>query len=402
MSFAPLPRSGFAGVMIAVVLLSFLPGCSDDGPSGPAGDAPYRLVAPLENAVVDVPLVANQPTTINLTLQLPPEIGTVESAVIDVEGTLDHVTIGGIPLWQLIARKAARLLGQADDIGAVATIRVGSNPETVCETGITYGPFTVSHGTSLVVDPPTATANEATLEVINLGLMTICLTVTANIDAVLSVDAVAMDIAEGRCASPADFSGTWSGTWGCVNNCGENDGGDIVLVVTQDGTDASYTDDGGATYTGVVCGDMFRFEYVGENYRERGTLTLTGPNTAVKRSTWRSHTPPYCGGDCTDNVTRADFGNCPQLSITSGAPPSGRFGQAYSFTPTTSGGQGQVTRWAIPTVTIPGLETLGNGTLAGTPTAQAIGTWEVRVTVYDQCEPEAQVVNQTYMLTITE
>ncbi len=51
---------------------------------------------------------------------------------------------------------------------------------------------------------------------------------------------------------------------------------------------------------------------------------------------------------------------------------------------------------------IPGLETLGGGALYGTPTAQAIGTWEVHATLYDQCEPEAQVVNQTYMLTITE
>jgi hypothetical protein len=389
-------------VACALLLFTVLPGCSDDDPAGPSGDAPYRLVAPLENAVVDVPLLANQPTTINLTLQLPPDVPFVESAVIDVAGTLDHVTIDGIPLWKLIARKAARLFGAADDIGATATIRVGSNPDTVCESGIAYGPFTVSHGTALVVEPPTVAADEATLQVINLGMMTICLTVTANIDATLSVDAVAMDIAEGRCEAPADFAGTWNGTWQCANDCGENDGGDITMVVTQDGTDASYTDQGGDTFLGVVCGDMFRFEFNGENYRERGTLTLTGPNTAIKRSTWRSHSPPYCGGNCTDTVTRQNFGSCTQLVITSGAPPTGRFGQAYSFTPTTSGGQGQVTRWAIPTVAIPGLETLGNGTLAGTPTAQAIGTWEVRVTVYDQCEPAAQVVNQDYTLTITE
>lgn len=307
MSIAPPPRRGFASAAFAVILASCLPGCSDDDPSGPASDAPYRLVAPLENAVVGVPLVANQPTTINLTLQLPPDIGSVESALIDVEGTLDHVTIDGIPLWKLIARKAARLFGQADDIGATATIRVGSNPDTVCEAGITYGPFTVSHGTSLVVEPATVAADEATLQVINLGMMTICLTVTANIDATLSVDAVAMDIAEGRCNAPADFSGTWLGTWECRNNCGANEGGDITMVVTQDGTDASYTDESGATFVGVVCGDMFRFEYDGESYRERGTLTMTGPGTAIKRSTWRSHTPPYCGGDCTDYVTRLDL-----------------------------------------------------------------------------------------------
>ncbi|MBM4130542.1 hypothetical protein FJ250_05865 [bacterium] len=396
----PSPRR-LAPPICALVLLAVLAGCGGDDPAGPGPGAPYRLVAPLENAVVDVPLVANQPTTINLTLQLPPDIPKVESAVIDVAGTLDHVTVDGIPLWKVIARKAARLFGAADDVGATATIRVGSNPETVCASGILYGPFSVSHGAALVVEPATVAADAATVDIINLGMITICLTVTANIDATLSVDAVAMDIAEGRCASPADFAGTWTGTWSCVNNCGGNEGGDITMVVTQDGTDASYTDQGGDTPVGVICGNMFRFEYGGENYRERGTLTITGPNTAIKRSTWRSRSYPYCGGDCTDYVTRQDFGDCPPLTITSGAPPAGRVGQAYSFTPTTSGGQGQVTRWAIATVAIPGLSTLSGGTLAGTPTASAVGSWEVRVTVYDQCSPTAQTVSQTYTLNIT-
>jgi len=53
-------------------------------------------------------------------------------------------------------------------------------------------------------------------------------------------------------------------------------------------------------------------------------------------------------------------------------------------------------------VPIPGLETQNNGTLAGTPTGAAFGTWDVRVTVYDQCDPEAQVVIQVYTISITE
>lgn len=396
------PMSRLAPAACALALLATLAGCSDDDPAGPRAGEPYRLVAPLENAVEGVPLVANQPTTIALTLQLPPDIPTVESAVIDVAGTLEHVTIDGIPLWKLIARKVARLLGKADDIGATATIRVGSNPETVCESGIAYGPFTVSHGTALVVEPATATADQATLQVINMGAMTICLTVTANIDAMLSVDAVVMDIAEGRCDTPADFSGTWTGTWQCGNSCGEPFGGDITMVVTQQGTNASYTDQGGDTFTGVVCGNMFRFEFNGESYRERGTLTLGEDGTATKRSTWRNHSPPHCGGDCVDQLVRAGGGDCPPLVITSGPPPAGRVGQPYVFTVTTSGGQGQVTRWAIPQTPIPGLETQSGASLVGTPTAEAIGTWEVNVTVYDNCQPQGQVVNQTYTLTITE
>jgi hypothetical protein len=49
---------------------------------------------------------------------------------------------------------------------------------------------------------------------------------------------------------------------------------------------------------------MFRFEYTGSDFRERGTLTLNDDGTATMRSTWRSVTPPYCGGDCVDQVTR--------------------------------------------------------------------------------------------------
>lgn len=399
----PLQALALALAVAGLAALAQLAGCSGDDPAGPGGATPYRLVAPLESAVADVPLQANVPTTVTFSLQLPPDIPLVTAAEIDIAGTIDHVRIDGIPLWQLIARKVSRLFGKADDIGATATIRIGSDPQTVCETGIEYGPFQVSHGTSLVVTPPTVSADAATLEVINLGSMTLCLTITANIDATLSVDAVAMDIAEGHCDSPGNFAGTWTGVYDCGNSCVEPFGGDVEMVVTQQGTTASYTDDGGETFTGVVCGDMFRFERIGASSTERGTMTLQPDGTAIKRSTWRSHEPPYCGGDCVDYLTRTSGGgNCPALVITSGAPPTGHFGQVYSFTPTTSGGQGQVTRWAIATVPIPGLETLSGGTLYGTPTAQAIGTWEVRVTVYDQCEPEAQVVNQTYMLTITE
>lgn len=386
----------------AVFSLILMTSCSSNDPATPGNGSPYRLVAPLENAVVDVPLTANQPTTVNLTLQLPPDIPLITAAEIDIAGTLDHVRIDGIPLWKLIARKAARLFGKADDIGATAMLRVGSDPETVCETGQVYGPFEVSHGTSLVVSPETVAADGATLQVINMGSMTVCLTITPNIDALLSVDAVAMDITEGNCGSPTNFAGTWNGTYECGNSCDMPFGGDVQLVVTQNGTQATYTDQGGDTFAGVVCGNMFRFEYTGTDFVERGTLTLDGPNTATKRSTWRSTTAPYCGGNCVDYVTREAGGNCPPLSITSGAPPVGHIGQPYFYQVTTSGGQAPIARWAIPTETIPGLEYLENGILSGTPQAGAFGTWVVEVTVYDACAGTKQIINRTYELTITE
>ncbi len=388
--------------MVAGLAIAMIAGCSDDNPAGPNGDTTNLLVAPLDNAVVDVQLTANQPTTINLTLQLPPDIPSITAAEIDIAGTLDHVRVDDIQLWKLIARKVGRLLGKAEEIGATATLRVGSDAETVCETGVLYGPFEISHETSLVVSPETVEVDEATLQIINMGSMTVCLTIVPNIDALLSVDAVAMQITEGDCDPPANFDGTWNGTFDCGNSCGNPWNGNIQLIVTQDGTQANYTDDGGDRFSGVVCGNMFRFEYTGENFVERGTLTLDGPNSATKRSTWRDNTAPYCGGNCVDYLTRGSMGNCPPLVITSSPPPDGQIGQPYFFQATTSGGQGTVTRWAIPVEVIPGLEYLDDGILSGTPTAAASGTWSVRVSAYDMCDPESQVVEQLYSITIGE
>ena len=395
-------QRSIATMLSACLFMMLITGCSSDNPVAPKTNTPYHLVAPLENAIVNLPLTANQPTTFSFTLQLPPDIPLLTAAEIDIAGTLDHVSINGIPLWKLIARKAARLLGGAEDVGATATLRVGSDPQTVCEAGVLYGPFEVSHGTSLVVSPESVTVDESTLQIINLGAMTVCMTITANVDATLSVDAVAMDIAEGNCSSPSNFAGTWNGTYECGDSCNTLFGGNIQLVVTQSGTEASYTDDGGDSFSGVVCGNMFRFEYTGTDFVERGTLTLDGPNIATKRSTWRSTTEPYCGGDCVDYLTREATGNCPPLVITSGAPPAGHVGQPYFYQVTTSGGEEPISRWAIPAETIPGLEFQENGILSGTPLASAIGTWIVDVTVYDACPNEKALVNRTYELTITE
>lgn len=389
------------GALLLSAILS-LSACSDDGPSRPRDDNPTRVVAELEGAVDGVPLVADQPTEVVFTLQLPPDVASVSAAAIDIEATLDHVRIDGIPLWRLIARKAGHLLGLDEELGATAYFRIGDDAATVCSQGSLYGPFAVSHGASLTVEPPTASADEATLEVINLGAMSVCMVITANFDGTLSVDGIALDLAEGSCASPADFAGTWSGTYECGNNCGSPFGDAIVLSVTQDGRQASYTDDGGYTFTGRVCGDTFRFEHVGEDFIERGTLTLTGPDTAIKRSTWRNTSPPFCWGDCVDYLSRGDTAECPPLTLTGGAPPNATVGQFYSYSAMTSGGVGNVTIWVTTPQEIPGLEAIEGGILAGTPTAEAVGSWQVNVTAYDACPNGAQIANASYTLTIAE
>ena len=345
--------------------------------------------------------MAYQPTVVSFTLQLPPEVPSVTAAEIDIAATLDHVQIDGVPIVTLIARKIARLLGGEEPLGATAYIRIGGDEDTVCEDGLLYGPFEISHGTALDVSPATAAADGAALQIINTGSMAVCMTITANFDAQLSVDAFAMDLTPGNCASPANFAGTWTGTYECGNWCGEPFGGPIELVVTQSGSTASYTDQGGDTFEGRVCGNTFRFEYVGEGFTETGTLTLNSDGSATKRSTWRSLEAPYCSGNCVDQLTREGGSGCPPLLITSGPPPDGRVNQSYHYQVTASGGQGAVTRWAIPTEPIPGLEGLENGVLTGTPTAEAVGSWEVRVTVYDACGADKQVVQQTHTITIS-
>ena len=392
-------RKWVQGALLPVMLVAFA-GCSDDGPSAPRDTTPQRILTPLEGAVSDVPLVAGVPTQIELTLYLPPDIGAVDAATIDVAATLEQVSIDGIPLLRLIARKIGRMIGVAENHSAVATIRIGADPDTVCEEGILYGPFEVAHETSLMVSPETAEADAATLQIINNGVMTVCVVVTSDFDATLSVEGVALDLVEADCAAPVNFAGTWTGSYECGNGCGEPFGGPIELTVTQNGSQASYTDDLGVTFTGRVCGDTFRFEHIGSDYIERGMLVFDGPNAAVKRSTWRNNFAPFCGGDCVDILTRAATSDCPPLVITNGPPPDGRVGQPYLFTAATSGGSGDVTRWVVFEVPIPGLNEDTASSLSGTPTADAVGTWEVRVVAYDSCPSGTQTVQETYTLTI--
>ncbi len=391
-------RCGSPLLLVACVLI----GCSDSSdPSGPDSEGPIRVTAPLDGAVADVALVAGVPTEVVFTVQLPPDVASVAAAEIDIAATLDHVRVDGLPLRQLIWRKAGRLLGLTEDLGATAYFRIGSEPATVCAQGTIYGPFTVAHSTALNVDPPTATADDATLQIINAGAMTICMSITANFDGLLSVDGVAMDLESGACASPANFAGVWVGTYECGNFCGEPFGGSITLTVTQNGRQASYSA-GGTTFSGRVCGDTFRFEYTGEDFVERGTLTLTGPDTAVKHSTWRNTFPPYCWGDCVDYLTRGAATGCPPLVIGGEPPALAEVGQWYMWSPDVSGGFGEVTVWVTTPEPIPGFSETEGGALWGTPTAEAVGTWQVNVTAYDACPTGTQVVNQMYTLTVVE
>jgi hypothetical protein len=277
--------------------VSLLASCSDDSD----GDGPRRVVVPLEGAISDQVVFAGQSNQYVFTLQLPPEYRNVTAVTLDAEGSARHIQAQPLPGALLNSWKdALRLLGGH---GATATIRVGNDPETVCTQGVLYGPFDVTHTTSAQVTPETVEADAPTLQIINAGMIAMCVTINPSIDATFSVDSVEVQVTDVPCGSPANFAGRWVGTYSCGNSCGSAFGGEIEIIVSQNGAIASYSDDE-TTFTGTVCGNRFRFERVTAGEIERGTLTLDGPDQATKRSTWRGTSYPWCQGNCVDVLTR--------------------------------------------------------------------------------------------------
>lgn len=106
------------------------------------------------------------------------------------------------------------------------------------------------------------------------------------------------------CGEPANFSGTWRSDFECTSSCGDNFSERILLVVTQNGEDADYTDPDGSRFPGTVCGNLFAWSGTGDGFTESGTWTLTAEDTISKTSHYRSADPPNCEGDCTGNLVR--------------------------------------------------------------------------------------------------
>lgn len=265
----------------------------------------------LDGALQDVELPAGVETQTVFTYQIPPldsSEGVIDSVSIDIDSTLSKLNVspgtGSLTTLQKITKYLDVM-----DASAVMTVRVGGNTETVCSNGVPYGPFQVNSDASGVeiTNEESIDATNSTIEVINQGQVTMCLIVTPNIDLTFSLDEIDATIERGECGDPSDFSGTWSGTYTCTED--ESDtpfGGSITLTVTQDENNASYTDDNGDTYTGQVCGDVFRFDRDNEFSdieTERGTLTLDSSTTATKRSTYRVINGEE-SGNCIDDLTR--------------------------------------------------------------------------------------------------
>jgi hypothetical protein len=284
---------------LAALLATLATACSSGG-----GDTPSprtdRVTVRVE-ALQSVTLSAGVPTRITWVQATPPT--PVLGFEVDLLATLGQVQVSPRTLLRALGAAAA-----GDP--ALVTVRVApaDQLETVCTTGVGYGPFQIGLDALLApvtAAPATATAGGSTLAIVNSGPYVTCLEITSPVDAAFGLSGTEVVLTQ-DCAPPAaDFSGSWTGTWSCGSSCGSSFGGDITLTVTQDPDGrARYVDDSLDEYAGSVCGAEFRFVRNIAFETERGTMTLGAGGTARKRSHYRGSAPPYCAGDCVDELHR--------------------------------------------------------------------------------------------------
>lgn len=178
---------------------------------------------------------------------------------------------------------------------------------TVCDSGEAYGPFNVTVNASSqlsTVSPPTTTATETTMDLINIGAYSFCVKVVSPISATVDLNSVEFNVAQ--CDEPpADIAGTWGGLYTCLSDCGNIIDDYVELTITQNSSNpsiATYTDSV-ANYDGTVCGNRFSFSGGSTNSSESGTFIMETANTATKTSTYRNYSG-VCMGECSDVLTK--------------------------------------------------------------------------------------------------
>jgi hypothetical protein len=160
------------------------------------------------------------------------------------------------------------------------------------------------------VAPATLDAPPAALDALSGNDFTVCATLTSSAPIMFTLEGIVGTVAFGSgCDEPAeDLAGVWTGTYVCDDLCQGDpatEDGDIAITVSQAGQTAIYSDDGGATYFGSVCGAEFRHLGGKAGYWEYGRFTRTGTTSATKSSVWISTMTPDCGGMCEDEVELA-------------------------------------------------------------------------------------------------
>ncbi len=282
-------------------------------PNTPAGD--NKISVGVSDHVKDIQLTAGEKTEVSFVYNLSPSAGPYDSITVNLQETLNSgaVNIAGIDTRSII--KTLLKSSAVGEEGATAqmSVRVGSSDqiERVCQFGYLYGPFTIKGNESNEpesIDPPTVTAEPATVGIINAGSAAICIEIESPVDATINVDNI--EVGRTGCnEESADIIGTWAGTYTCENentNWEDPTNLPITLTIIKDEDGYHYKNiDEEAYYDGYLCGNTFEFEGGGEGYTESGTFVLESENKATKTSSWVSN-DGLSSGDCSDILEREE------------------------------------------------------------------------------------------------
>lgn len=277
---------------------------------GGSGVSDGKIILDIGSQGEDIPLEAGE-TSISFTVNHDADRfkGPFGSLALDLQENLAWILFdpGVVPG----SASGEALLLVTKEGSLTLSIAPAEAVDFVCEDGEIYGPFSITFDDDyqpLMASPSSAEATSHTLDIINIGSYSVCVQVTSPIAGEVTLGQV--EFSTGICEEdPEDISGTWTGTYSCEGNFPEYDV-PVELVITQNPADpsrASYTDDQGGTYEGMVCGRRFSFRGGTDTFSESGTFVMaSGGTSATKTSSYKDIPPGIYFGTCVDYLTRAD------------------------------------------------------------------------------------------------
>lgn len=303
------------GLLLSGTLVVAANGCSSSSSSD--DDDVEEMSVSLGNQLENIPLVAGQRNEVKFTYNIPGDITTTGDFSINVARTLQNVSLSANPAPRgasigetltMLARLVIKQALAAETAQVTAHISFADDPD-VCTSPIQFGPYTVTGMIGEAVTSPTTSVSptQKAVNLSNTGSIEVCFVSTPPISAYVNVSAVEVDVEP--CAEPTvSIDGSsWSGTYECDNFGIPSEGPANIMLTISENPDGSYTytDDGGATYDGHLCGNKLKYNGgVPMDYSESGTLVFSGDTQASKTSSWNSEPPGSSGGDCTDTLSR--------------------------------------------------------------------------------------------------
>jgi len=283
-------------------------------PTAPSNE--NKIIVDVGDHVNNIQLTAGEKTEVSFIFNLSPSAGPYDSISVNLQETLNSgaVNIAGLNTSEIIKTLIKSSAASGEVASAQMSVRVGSSDQVdrVCQFGYLYGPFTIKGNESnepVSINPPTVTAEPATISIINTGTIAICIQIDSPVDATIGVDKLEVERI-GCNKEPSDIIGTWTGTYTCENTGEPEDcppdsfDQPITLTIIKDKDGYHYHDDEEeAFYDGYLCGTTFEFEGGGPGYKESGIFVHDEANKATKTSSWIAN-DGLCSGECTDKLER--------------------------------------------------------------------------------------------------